>query len=121
MRNFYVLTVSLLITASLLIGCNESREKKVTAPAETNSVTQIVELANYKCPIMGGKPKAELTAHFQGKTIGFCCEGCPEKWAALSDEKKAEKFASVGNESHSNGGNNEKHGGHDDNAHKDDA
>jgi hypothetical protein len=42
---------------------------------------------------MGGKPIADLTTQYDGETIGFCCEGCPEKWAALPAEEKAEKFA----------------------------
>ena len=52
---------------------------------------------------MGGKPKIELPAQYNGGTLGFCCEGCPEKWAALSEQEQAEKFASANEDSASAG------------------
>jgi hypothetical protein len=54
--------------------------------------------ANSVCPIMGGKIDAdkvspELTRTFEGKTVAFCCGGCPAKWDQLSDEQKRAKLA----------------------------
>ena len=93
---------SVAIAAVIAVGCNQSTE--VTTPSasdpslpESPSPAEVttVNFANAKCPIMGGKPTADLIAEYQGMTIGFCCEGCPEKWAELSEEQKAEKFAKV--------------------------
>ena len=96
MRRFYVLSTVLLLSAAVLVGCNQSsNDNTATTEPSTTAETQTVEFANVKCPIMGGKPSAELTAQYEGKTIGFCCDGCPEKWAALPDDEKAEKFAAV--------------------------
>ena len=79
-----------------LVGCGSDTE--VTAPVISEALSPEVtpvSFANDKCPIMGGKPKAELTADWDGKTIGFCCEGCPEKWAKLSEQERTEKFAAA--------------------------
>lgn len=69
--------------------------------ADTHSKTSSqVEFANEKCPMLEGKPLERLTANYKGMTIGFCCEGCPEKWAALSDAEKAARFEKVKKSSH---------------------
>lgn len=87
----------LFFLTALLVGCSDSAGPSTTAPPAVVDPVEVtsVSFANDRCPIMGGKPTAELTAEYQGKTIGFCCEGCPEEWAALSDQEKAEKFAKV--------------------------
>ena len=59
-----------------------------------------VEFANEKCPMLEGKPLERLTTEYKGMTIGFCCEGCPEKWAALSDAEKAARFEKVKKSNH---------------------
>jgi len=59
-----------------------------------------IEFANEKCPMLEGKPLERLTTEYKGMTIGFCCEGCPEKWAALSDEEKATRFEKVRKSNH---------------------
>ena len=88
MRYIYFSAALLLFFGTALVGCNKPAET-VTDPMETTAVV----FANTKCPIMGGKPSEKLTVEYQGKTIGFCCDGCPEKWAALSDTEKADRFA----------------------------
>ena len=50
---------------------------------------------------MGGKVDPatvppNLVREFGGKKIGFCCAGCPPKWDALADEKKAKIVALFG-------------------------
>ena len=55
-------------------------------------------VVNSKCPIMPARdvsPDTNLTREFKGKTVGFCCAGCPAEWDALSDEEKAAKLAAV--------------------------
>lgn len=95
MRHHAIPAALMLLLTATITGCAETdqttTEPSVTAPVEATPMS----FPNSECPIMGGEPTEELTAEYDGKTIGFCCEGCPEKWAALSDEEKAEKFAKV--------------------------
>ncbi|TWU46769.1 hypothetical protein [Rubripirellula reticaptiva] len=95
MRYFISSTAGLLLVFATVAGCNKSADTATTSPTPEAVEATAVNFANAKCPIMGGKPSAELTTEYDGKTIGFCCDGCPEKWAALTDEDKAEKFAKV--------------------------
>ena len=92
----YSLIGFIALPITLLVGCDLSSEPTFeNAPPESLGEVATVDFANAKCPIMGGKPKSELTAEYNGGTIGFCCEGCPEKWAALSEQEQAEKFVSA--------------------------
>ena len=57
-------------------------------------------LANASCPMMGSRlnPKKvppHLTRKFKGKTVGFCCAGCPEAWDRLSDDEKDRRLRKV--------------------------
>ena len=47
---------------------------------------------NTKCVIGGRAVDPEVTTTFDGKTVGFCCPMCIEKFEKLSDEEKAEKI-----------------------------
>jgi len=42
------------------------------------------EVINNTCPVMGGKVDKDTPykAEYKGKTIGFCCAGCVEKFEA---------------------------------------
>ncbi len=92
----YLYTTSISFSIALLVGCNRSSESTAeSSPTESSAKVTAVDFANEKCPIMGGKPKSDLIAQYNGKTIGFCCEGCPEKWAALSEPERIEKFSLV--------------------------
>lgn len=95
MRFCNLLATTALLSLPLLIGCQQSTDTAAEVPAQETIEATPVNFANEKCPIMGGEPTPELTAQYRGKTIGFCCDGCPEKWAELSAEEKAEKFADV--------------------------
>ena len=73
-----------------LAGCNKEAKE-----GEAGGSAAIV---NTKCPMMPTRDvpaDTELTRTFQGKTVGFCCAGCPAKWDALSDEEKATRLAAV--------------------------
>lgn len=76
-----------MITAALfaaaMIGC--------TAEAEMGPQT-----ANALCPQMGSEVTAEGgTVEWNGMTIGFCCEGCPQKFEALDDAGKTAALKEV--------------------------
>lgn len=56
--------------------------------------SEAVVTFNSKCPGMGEDvdPAGE-TYDWNGKTIGFCCEGCLPKFAKLSDVEKTAALA----------------------------
>lgn len=56
-----------------------------------------VEPVNENCPMMGEPiDVSEGTLEWDGHQIGFCCGGCNEKFAALSDEEKVAKLIETG-------------------------
>jgi hypothetical protein len=97
MRFAFFSFASLAAISSLLLlaGCQPESEPAAEPTAAPDAEATPVTFANSECPIMGGEPSPELTAQYKGQTIGFCCDGCPQKWAKLSAEEKAEKFAAV--------------------------
>lgn len=99
MRSNYTLTAlcSLVLFALTISGCSPAATDTMSNSAPEQTVTALAATtANEFCPIMGGKAtEAGGTVEWNGKTIGFCCDGCDEKWKALSDEEKAEKLAAA--------------------------
>ncbi|WP_206028501.1 HMG-box domain-containing protein [Thalassoroseus pseudoceratinae] len=82
---------SVLFSAVALVGCSQSPTDESTDSADASLKT-----FNAVCPIMGSEVSADApTVEWNGKTIGFCCAGCDEKWEALSDDEKAEKLAAA--------------------------
>ena len=76
---------------AFIVGCAESENDSASSTSGTVGAATPV---NENCPIMGGKVTPEGgTVEWNGKTIGFCCDGCDEKWAELSEEEKAEALA----------------------------
>lgn len=92
-RQISVLSFSVLLALGF-VGCNQS------ATTDGSSSDSSIATANAVCPIMGGKVSAKAkTVEWNGKTIGFCCDGCDEEFMALSDEEKAEKLAAAADSS----------------------
>jgi len=95
-----VATLVLAITGLLLLaGCKkeEAAPTKPATPAATIAAEQVV---NASCPILGTKlDRANLpdglTRMFQGKKVGFCCDGCPQAWDKLTEAQKTEKLAAA--------------------------
>jgi len=59
-----------------------------------------VKTVNAVCPMMGGKfnpnkVASKLVREHNGRKVGFCCAGCPEKWDKLSAAKKGQKLAAA--------------------------
>lgn len=51
-------------------------------------------MMNTKCPLSGEALPANCpSADYQGGKVGFCCNGCADKWNAMTDAQKAEHFA----------------------------
>ena len=80
MKSLTLLAASLACFA--LAGC-ASEHKTTASSAPVNS----------KCPISGKPVDNTKTVSYKDKTVGFCCGGCPEKWAKLSDSEKDAKLA----------------------------
>ena len=94
MRYFSVLSL-FVVGAISLAGC-----------AEKETAAVVVAASNTVCPIMGHEVTDDGgRVEFGGKTVGFCCPGCIEKWEALSDEDKAAKLSSPPGDDHEPGGN----------------
>ena len=107
MKNLSLL--SLLAMVALLAGCagdtTVSTENQVTPEATGESTPKATETAatdNKYCPIMGNAVTADGgTLAWNGKTIGFCCEGCKPEFEKLSDEDKTAKLAEADKADHS--------------------
>lgn len=83
-----------LLSFVAFAGCNPPATTD-TGNADPPAVAT-TDTYNQVCPIMGGEVTAEGgTVEWDGKTIGFCCDGCDEKWEALSEDEKAEKLAAA--------------------------
>ena len=82
-----------LLGVSSFVFCTQSPPGAETAAGEE---TATVSTFNEHCPIMGGDVTDDGgTTEWDGKSIGFCCPGCIDKFEALSDEEKAEALASA--------------------------
>lgn len=103
---------SLMAMVSIITGCAESTDSAAEAtPAVTDTATDPAaaevssEPVNANCPIMGHPIAADGgSTTWNGKTIGFCCEGCAPKFDALSDEEKAAKLAAADSGDHADHG-----------------
>jgi hypothetical protein len=49
-------------------------------------MTQLKDLANEKCPIMGGDAKEDVFAVYKGQIVRFCCKGCDKSFFEKPDE-----------------------------------
>ncbi len=100
----------------LLPGCRGPvTETSESTTGVSGNSQAAVRPVNLNCPIMGGQVTPEGgTVTWNGQIIGFCCEECSEKWAALSDEEKAAALADAGSGPEDNG---HEHGAGDGNEH----
>ncbi|HZW08898.1 MAG TPA: hypothetical protein VFF69_03265 [Phycisphaerales bacterium] len=92
-------TASLTLAAlALTLGACETTRQSAGADAccggdgaccaEGEAAT--LSAANESCPISGRSVSPEVeTVAFDGKQVGFCCNGCAGKFAAMSEADKA--------------------------------
>ena len=92
--------MALLTVLPLAAGCSQPGAPTETADSaqpsatETSAAEPVAAADNKNCPIMGHPVSAEGgSTTWNGKTIGFCCDGCKPKFEALSDDEKAAKLA----------------------------
>lgn len=88
------LTGFTILLAAFVIGCSQQAPSD-PATAGNEPVTSL-ETVNENCPIMGGKVSKEATTvQRNGRTIGFCCDGCDKRFMALSDGEKSAKLTAA--------------------------
>ena len=87
-----ILALGLMVST---VGCDNGSKAAPTNTTTTKTDTNENEMAvNTICPIMGNEVDPDAaTVEFKGQTVGFCCEGCDEKWNKLSDEEKEQELA----------------------------
>jgi hypothetical protein len=88
------------VSASLVIGgcacCGDCDAEKTKGEEHAS----IVKVVNDICPI-GKDPidssavDASLTRQWHGKSIGFCCDGCPQMWDDMSEADREKSLAAV--------------------------
>jgi PBP1b-binding outer membrane lipoprotein LpoB len=102
---------SLLCASILLVGCSETpvaddADANKADPATADDAKKdegakaddadagTTEFANAYCPIMlhAISGKGEVTT-WNDQTIGYCCDGCKEKFEKLSDDDKKTALA----------------------------
>jgi len=83
-------TLAKLVEArKFVVASREAIEKRLTPT-----------FINVKCPMMGtpidpAKVPAKLTRLYKGKSVAFCCPGCPQAWDKLPDGEKPAKLVKV--------------------------
>lgn len=96
------LILALGVSAFGLVGCQSTQcATKGDGAAccgdgacEEGDAATISQVSNTTCPVSGGAVKSSVsTVSFEGKEVGFCCGGCAEKFAKMTD---AEKTAALG-------------------------
>lgn len=81
-----------------LVGCN--KDQKTTSDASKPAAARVQTTAgapvNKTCPVSGeAVPANATTVSYQGKTVGFCCDHCVDKWNKMSDAEKSAKIANA--------------------------
>jgi YHS domain-containing protein len=54
-----------------------------TQPATTQPASgEVSALTNTSCPVMGGPVNPNIHIEYEGKTVYFCCNACPQTFLA---------------------------------------
>jgi len=94
-------TTLVLVAGGMLGGCKTCPTASGSV-SEAPAVTPVVALASSRepvntiCPIGGHEITEAGGVHmFEGRVVGFCCEGCYDSWESLSRAERAAKVAAV--------------------------
>ena len=80
---------AVLIVGVALVGCESDGSDDATTQAAVS-----MGAVNDTCPIMGSAVDPEAaSAAFEGATVGFCCDGCVNKWNTWSYAQKRDYVA----------------------------
>ena len=80
-------TLTLILSATLLAGCNYS-QKDNSAPRANMGVV------NSTCPFSGRPVAGGPVENYDGAQVGLCCNGCAAAWNKMTPEKKQEYIKS---------------------------
>jgi YHS domain-containing protein len=77
-------------TPQAIAGCSLSHGKAMAAGTEVADAPQDAKIINDTCPVLGNKVTSDTPykLNYMGKTIGFCCAGCPAAF-----KKNPDKYA----------------------------
>jgi len=64
----------LILVAVLMAAFTASAQTPATATS--TAAPALIDVRYAECPLMGGKPLADVTAIHEGKIYHFCCPGC---------------------------------------------
>jgi len=91
MRSF--ISLSVVTFAFAVNGCTQQPSDLPGDNASSTSDTAAATI-NKNCPVMGSPVTDDGGRYdWNGKNVGFCCPGCIEAFAELSDEDKTEAIA----------------------------
>ncbi|NUP90157.1 MAG: YHS domain-containing protein [Candidatus Sumerlaeia bacterium] len=75
--------IAALSATALFAGAGFAQETQPAtgepaSPAASAPASEETTLLNAICPVMGGPVNPDITVQYEGKTIRFCCESCPQ-------------------------------------------
>jgi hypothetical protein len=92
-----VLAMLALGTSNPAQAMNKMAPTTTSAPASAPATAAVV---NARCPMTGekidsAKVPLNLVTTYKDQKVGFCCDGCPQAFAKLSDADKDKKLAAA--------------------------
>lgn len=98
-RTLMTLTLgTLALTCALATGCASKESAESEDASKCLAVKEgTVTTANTMCAVNPNDPvdPAVTSAEWQGKKIGFCCNGCVPKWNKMTPAQKDAAVAKV--------------------------
>ncbi|MFT3685145.1 MAG: hypothetical protein QM783_09515 [Phycisphaerales bacterium] len=87
-------------TLNQRIGALELELEALKGPAAEEAPSGFAATVNHYCPVMkknvlGKFTATEHTVQFEGKTVGFCCDDCPETWKEMTEVEKRAALKAV--------------------------
>ena len=99
--NIMIMSVVVLFVASFSASacesCGCSGDKAVKKVSENKTINKV-------CPIMGKPVNRSINSEYDGKTIGFCCQGCKDTFDKSSDAEKKKTIDKIEKKSGSDAG-----------------
>ncbi|GMV25185.1 MAG: hypothetical protein AMXMBFR58_12160 [Phycisphaerae bacterium] len=85
--NVMKLAAVMIAAVGVLAGGCESEKK-----ADTKAAPAVM---NANCPFSNHPVSPDATATYHGKTVGFCCKDCADKWGKMTDAERDAALAKM--------------------------
>jgi YHS domain-containing protein len=85
--HIFILVLSLAPFA-MTAGCHSHGHCDSGTSGTTNSTAPAIS-TNTRCPIDSRPVDTAYTAVYDGKTVGFCCHDCMDKWSHSGSQDQA--------------------------------